>query len=313
MRRLGILICLALAACGSPKPALQIGITEQTPAFIAGDAPPAFARWQRELRRIRPTYVRVLLDWKALTAGLSAPQTGCLREVQPCAPYAGLTAQLAAIRTAQRADPGRYRAVFVVFDAPQRCPDLAADTQLVRDVQRAAKGVDVAAWGPWDEPTRHRFLPCGDYGRLAEAMRSVVGDHLLIGELASNGTDLLSRLPQDLVCTAVAVGQHDYANGADPLPALERELARCPHPPPVWITETGVRHDRYADSCPAMQQTLARFRRAGVRAVFQYSLREDPLNPTGLVHTDLRRAYPELALWEGASCSTATAGRAPAR
>jgi hypothetical protein len=323
---------LAVAACGSaPQPPRSpaIGITEPNPALIG---------------TVEPQYFRLLVPWRSLTGpdgtlDLGTPQSGCMRTLPPCRPWGGLTAQLQAVAAAQRAHPGRYRVVFVIYDTPDgigrrsSCggepralpPRLGAYARLVRALAGAAADVEVAGWSPWNEPNHPTFLadcnPAARYVELARTMRGIVGDRLVIGELGGEAPAFLAALPDDLLCGAVAVAQHDYVGGADPLPALEAALGRCRRPPPIWITETGARHDRLTleQGCAMQAEALAGWARdPRIGAVFHSSVREDDTYPTGLLTTDLERPYPELDLWRRwaagerpATCSTATAARAP--
>ncbi len=308
-----------LGACGtqpSPPPSggdsLAIGVTEPNPALKD---------------ELSPAYHRLLVNWRSVvrpdgTLDLAAPQSGCMRDKPPCLGWAGLRAQLRAF-----ADRELY---VVIYDAPDGAPDVDAYSELVRAIQSEA---DVAYWAPWNEPHHRSFLdvpdPAATYSELARAMQEIVGDRLVIGELGPDGLPFLRRLPETLVCGAAAIGQHDFAGGADPLPALEEELARCPDPPPIWITETGGRHDRMTpgQACAHDARNLIRwYGDASVEVAFHYTVREDDLYPTGLVSTDLAREFPALDLWRAwadrdepgdpppaASCSTATAATAPAK
>jgi hypothetical protein len=49
-----------------------------------------------------------------------------------------------------------------------------------------------------------------------------------------------------------------------------------------------------------------------VTAAFQYTLRDDPVYPTGLVSADLSRAYGVLEAWTAWAGDREPAGRPPA-
>jgi hypothetical protein len=152
---------------------------------------------------------------------------------------------------------------------------------------------------------------------IAEAMRAelerVPGDQrLVLGELAGLVTirpthtavdEFIGALPTELVCAADLWTTHAYPLGADPVDAVDRALRAHGCPSPLWITETGARVDR-EDPCPVMHRRLLGWHEdPRVGAAFQYTLRNDDLFPTGLVSTDLTRAYPTLALWQAWSAA----------
>ena len=79
---------------------------------------------------------------------------------------------------------------------------------------------------------------------------------------------------------------------------------------PIWMTETGAGAPRTATSrtggrpaelrgCRAVHRILRSwYRDPRITAAVQYTLREDDVFPTGLVTTDLSRAYPALKEWQ---------------
>lgn len=201
-----------------------------------------------------------------------------------------------------------------------------------------------------DAPTR----AVDAYVPLARALQAVLtadgGEHgLALGELAgvrdpsrraTSIGEFVAALPQDLVCAAGVWSQHAYIGGRDPVDLVERALrARgCPQIPPIWITETGVggadsrlsiargiKSD--AEGCRLLHARLARWwKDPRVAAAFQYTLRDDPLFPTGLVSADLSTGRPTLTEWQAwgsrrrpddpapaATCPPAPAATAPAR
>ena len=94
--------------------------------------------------------------------------------------------------------------------------------------------------------------------------------------------------------------------------ALERALdarGACPARARIWVTETGAGAPRPGRArpagdaerragCAALAEQLARWSEDGrVGAVFQYSFREDPAFPVGLVDPSLTRLYPTYGLW----------------
>ncbi len=170
------------------------------------------------------------------------------------------------------------------------------------------------------------------YAQLARAMAAELkedGDvhRLLLGELDDYPTDsphrtsiasFVAALPADVICLADAWSVHDYASrgafasSADPVEALESALdARgpCAREAPVWVTEAGAGAPRpgfprpagAADEragCEALAVQLAGwYGNPRVRAVFQYTFREDPAFPVGLLSADLSHLYPAYGLW----------------
>jgi hypothetical protein len=180
---------------------------------------------------------------------------------------------------------------------------------------------------------------------LQQALAADGGEHgLALGELAgvrepsaraTSIGEFVAGLPRDLVCAAGVWSQHAYTGGRDPVGIVERALrARgCPSIPPIWITETGagaadsrlsfargIADD--AEGCRLLHASLVRWwRDPRVAAAFQYTLRDDPLFPTGLVPADLAGGRPALAEWQAwgarprpddpppaAACATRDAG-----
>ena len=175
-------------ASGAAEP-LAVGITEPNPAFVwapgAHAVPAPFARWRRALAQVRPRFYRLVLDWAALQpaagspADLSAPVSGCMRAVGPCAGWEGVREQLAALASRQR--EGGWEGVAVITGTPtwaarpregcervgtqprSRVPGaqaLGAYERLVRDVLGAARaaGAEVRWWSAWNEPNDYRLL-----------------------------------------------------------------------------------------------------------------------------------------------------------
>jgi hypothetical protein len=172
------------------------------------------------------------------------------------------------------------------------------------------------------------------YAQLATAMADeLTADggthHLLLGELAADLTDsphrtsiasFLAGLPASTICLSDTWSIHIYASyGArasedQPLAALERALdarGECGARTHVWITEAGVgaahpgeRREATAASeregCLALAAQLASWTSdKRVEAIVQYSFREDPAYPVGLLSADLAHVYPAYRLWLG--------------
>jgi hypothetical protein len=166
--------------------------------------------------------------------------------------------------------------------------------------------------------------------------------HLLLGELNAYRADspehlgpgeFLAALPDDVLCLADAFSLHAYASrgrfavATDPVGALEAALdARggCARGAPIWVTEAGAGAPHPGDprpaggsdaqaGCLALAEQLLRW--SGdprVGAVLQYTFRDDPAFPVGVVDAQLAHAYPSYRLWL-AWARARTAGEPPPR
>ena len=133
-------------------------------------------------------------------------------------------------------------------------------------------------------------------------------------------------MPAEVLCLGAVWSVHAYATygpgagggsqlapgGGDPVAALEKALALrggCAAGAPVWVTETGAGAPHPGapeDGSPAQQLQACRAlatelqgwqAEPGVAAVFQYTFRDDPAFPVGLVSADLRTLHPVYELW----------------
>jgi hypothetical protein len=183
------------SATGAAGPAL--GLTEDNANLLwSPDGPPrpggaSFEIARRELTALHPTYLRLLVDWAALQPDprrppqLEARVSGCARQVGPCAAYAGVRDQLAAIASQQRATgtgaSGAFQVVVDIFNTPSwaappssgcQRPGATATSQgpsraalgayraLIRSLLELAQreGVSIDWWAPWNEPNHPLFL-----------------------------------------------------------------------------------------------------------------------------------------------------------
>jgi hypothetical protein len=170
------------------------------------------------------------------------------------------------------------------------------------------------------------------YSQLARAMAAELNGnggvhHMLLGELDDYRTDsphrtsiasFVASLPADVICLADAWSVHDYAargassSSADPVAALESALdprGACAREAPIWVTEAGAGAPRPGfprpagatderAGCEALAVQLARWHGdPRVQAVFQYTFREDPAFPVGLLSANLSHLYPTYDLW----------------
>lgn len=175
-------------------------------------------------------------------------------------------------------------------------------------------------------------LSPSSYAELTRAMaaqlRAEGGDrHLLLGELnayqsgAADRTSIaqfVAALPADVLCLSDVWAIHAYASRApfaparDPVRALEAALdgrGGCARGTRIWVTEAGAGAPHPGDSrppgpgeeraaCRALAgQLLDWYRDPRVSAVFQYTFRDDPAYPVGLVDPALSRPYPAYGLW----------------
>lgn len=204
-------------------PSLALGITEPNPNLItAGAVPPLWSRWRDELTRIRPVVYRIVVPWSSWQPrpsdrpALAVPSSGCMRDKQPCAGFAGLQDQLGALasrrwqgmivitgmpRWAAASTPGCRRGSVVTAAGPRRAA-LPAYRALIRDVLALARreGADVRYLSPWNEPNHPYFLApqrtrcdptaqslaAAPYAALARAAQKELGDgqELVLGETA---------------------------------------------------------------------------------------------------------------------------------
>ncbi len=183
------------------------------------------------------------------------------------------------------------------------------------------------------------------YAQLAEAMAQQLAStptpgHLLLGELAGYAAgspdrlsvgEFVAALPAPLLCSASAWSVHAYAARApravppDPVALLEAALGArggCAASAPILVTETGAgapepgrpvrggaREERAA--CRALAQlVLGWYRKPRVQAVFQYSFRDDPAFPVGLLDAALTRSHATYGMWLDL-VRARTAGRPP--
>lgn len=173
-----------------------------------------------------------------------------------------------------------------------------------------------------------KSLAPGAYARIVRAARTALAaapaprPRLLLGEFAgylaptprtSAIGEMVGALPDDVACAASAWAVHQYVRpdgrSPDAVGALEAALEgrRCTARTPVWVTETGA-GIRVPGEGPGRTEPDAGCRALAARltawdddprvgAVFQYSFREDPTFPAGLMDTALRHERPAYALW----------------
>ena len=116
-------------AQGKARGDLAVGLTEQNPNFVwapgARDGvPPEFVRWQDDMGKLKPSFFRIVLDWPSLQPEPASPPTssspydGCLRGTPPCAAWAGVKDQLAALASRQKQHKGGWEVLVVITGTP---------------------------------------------------------------------------------------------------------------------------------------------------------------------------------------------------
>jgi hypothetical protein len=167
------------------------------------------------------------------------------------------------------------------------------------------------------------------YAKLAGALRQELqpGQQMVVGELAglenarkygSSIKEFFAGLPDSVVCNAGVFAQHAYAKRSDAaddpgaVGALEQVLDTrpCAAKKPIWVTETGVGGPHVGDErspkeesiradCQALNTTLRRWNDdPRVDAAFQYTFRDDPVFPVGLVDAKLTKTWPAYDLFK---------------
>jgi hypothetical protein len=127
---------------------------------------PEFTRWQDDVSKLKPSFYRLVLDWPSLQpeqgkpADLAHPYDGCLRGTPPCAAWAGVQDQLAALASRQKQHKGGWEVLVVITGSP----DWAA---------RPASGCERAGTQPHSRPPKPAALG---------AYRKLVGDVIALGD-----------------------------------------------------------------------------------------------------------------------------------
>ena len=167
-----------------------IGVTEDNANLLYAPGsvslPSAFQTADLALSALRPTYVRLLVDWAKFQLQPGQPATlagtvdGCSRGQGPCLPYLWLKAELEAIKTRQaaganvqpvldvygtpawaaQAQTGCDPPLTTAVSAPLSKAGLLSYQQLIRDILALGQQVGVALpyWAPWNEPNTAPFL-----------------------------------------------------------------------------------------------------------------------------------------------------------
>jgi hypothetical protein len=237
---------------------------------------------------------------------------------------------------------GCERAGTQTRSRPPRTDALGAYKDFITKLLDEAKTehVELRYFSPWNEPNHPFFISpqrtackaqapsaaTTPYAELAKAMKEALDDYpgdqeMVLGETAglldrkSSYTgvgEFIRNLPREVVCSAVAYGQHGYIGGPNPVDDVEKALRtkHCDRTLEVWMTETGAGRPRRGEKRDRTGKGLVRACREirkrlktwyddpRVTAAFQYTLREDDRFPTGLITTELTEAYPALKEWQ---------------
>jgi len=178
-------------AKGKAQGDLAVGLTEQNPNLVWAPGthplPPEFQRWQDDVGKLKPAFFRIVLDWPSLQPkpgtppNLELPADGCLRGTPPCAAWAGVKDQLAALATRQKQHKGGWQVLMVISGTPDwaarpasgcerpntlprsRAPKasaMGAYRALVKDVIALGGqvGVKLRYWSAWNEPNHPFFI-----------------------------------------------------------------------------------------------------------------------------------------------------------
>jgi hypothetical protein len=175
-------------------------------------------------------------------------------------------------------------------------------------------------------------LATGVYAQLARALAGELedageGGHLLLGELGGYDrgsphrlsiAEFVRAIPEDVACLGQTWAVHAYAardrSHPEPDPVAELEAALdarggCAASARVWVTEsgagapqpgrarTGAAGEGRAD-CLALATQVGRWRSdPRVGAIFQYTFRDDPAFPVGLLDAELKGLSPAYGMW----------------
>lgn len=148
--------------------------------------PAAFAPWRDRTAKLHPKLYRLIVDWSYLQpdparpASLGGEFNGCLRDVQPCAPFAGIKATMQAIAARQK-EGDDWAVEVVIYGAPPWAatagggcerPNIgtrsralneagfAAYPKLIRQLHALGEqtGAELDFWSPWNEPNQVFFI-----------------------------------------------------------------------------------------------------------------------------------------------------------
>lgn len=177
----------------SPPPPIQArglatGLTDFSP-YLLGPVPGSavLRPWQARAGELQPAVIRLSVLWSQVQPRSYRPpnwsvrERGCARGLRPCVPWAGVRAQLRAIRARRRVQDGGPDVLVVISSTPpwanrprfgcqagsahdevrpvalKRLPDYR---RLIQSLLAAARveGVPLRWWSAWNEPNTASFV-----------------------------------------------------------------------------------------------------------------------------------------------------------
>jgi hypothetical protein len=149
--------------------------------------PAAFEPWRDRTAKLHPQLYRLIVDWSYLQpdpaqpANLAGEFSGCMRDVKPCSPFAGIKATMEAVAARQKQDPDDWAVEVVIYGVPPwaatagggcerpnigfrsraiNAQGLAAYKKLIGDLYALGKqtGAQLRFWAPWNEPNQVFFI-----------------------------------------------------------------------------------------------------------------------------------------------------------
>jgi hypothetical protein len=281
----------------------------------------ALARRQRAARAEGEPGYEVVLDVFGVPAWAARQQSGCETPDERAFARAITPAGLAGYRSLIRAllALGRREGVSLAWWTPWNEPN---DARFVSP-QRAKCATSSPSLAP------------ALYAQLAQAMATElaanddVSYHLLLGELADYPTpsprstsvaEFVASLPAGLICLSANWSIHAYASygarasSGEPVATLEAALDKrgeCGRDARIWVTEVGAGapHAGRAiaaaaaasderEGCLALAAQLERWvANPRVATILQYTFRDDPAFPVGLLSANLTRTQLDYGLW----------------
>ena len=122
--------------------------------------PPEFARWQDDMGKLKPSFFRLVLDWPSLQpeqgkpADLAHPYDGCLRGTPPCAGWAGVKDQLAALASRQKQHKGGWQVLVVITGTPDWAARPGVGLRALAAPSRARARRSRRRWAPTASSSR---------------------------------------------------------------------------------------------------------------------------------------------------------------
>jgi hypothetical protein len=260
---------------------LATGLTESNPQLLWDatshpDVAAGFAPWRDRLAALRPRYLRIPIYWSQLqpdpgkAATLDAPADGCMRGTAPCGPSRGLSEQLAAVASLQRAarergePPPEVMAVIAgvpdwAASGPSGCERsdagpssrpiapgaVAAYGTLIKDFSAlaTAQGASVRWWSPWNEPNHPAFIS-PQRAECSETSPTLAA--AVYAQLVRAARDALDAVPGD---QGLVLGEMAGTTVPSPHRSTVQEMVAALPDDVVCASRTWSQHD-YAQVTP---------------------------------------------------------------